>query len=163
MFSIGEHIIHPGQGVCTVMGYEDAPSPMIILEAKRGHAKTRMMYGSVRSCFPSRFLKEIPEHLLIQPQKELQQQRQQQPSQSQKPKRQLYRFFEDSGSVVPQHNNPPAQSTYQVGMRVRHKTFGDGQITAVTAMSSDTLLEVRFDNGTSKKLMANFAKLQILT
>ena len=44
MFSIGEHIIHPGQGVCTVMGYEDAPSPMIILEAKRGHAKTRMMY-----------------------------------------------------------------------------------------------------------------------
>lgn len=44
MFSIGEHIIHPGQGVCTVMGYEDAPSPMIILEAKHGHAKTRMMY-----------------------------------------------------------------------------------------------------------------------
>ena len=126
-------------------------------------AKTRMMYGSVRSCFPSRFLKEIPEHLYIQPQKELQQQRQQQPSPSQRPKRQPYRFFEDSGSVVPQHNNPPAQSTYRVGMRVRHKTFGDGQITAVTAMSSDTLLEVRFDSGTSKKLMANFAKMEILT
>lgn len=44
MFIIGEHIIHPGQGVCTVMGYEDAPSPMIVLEAKSGHAKTRLMY-----------------------------------------------------------------------------------------------------------------------
>lgn len=44
MFSIGEHIIHPGQGVCTVLGYEDVPSPMIVLEAKAGHAKTRLMY-----------------------------------------------------------------------------------------------------------------------
>ena len=25
MFSVGEHIIHPGQGVCTVMGYEGRP------------------------------------------------------------------------------------------------------------------------------------------
>lgn len=44
MFRIGEHIIHPGQGVCTVVGYEDSPSPMIVLEAKSGHAKTRLMY-----------------------------------------------------------------------------------------------------------------------
>lgn len=53
MFSIGEHIIHPGQGVCTVMGYEDAPSPMIILEAKRGHAKTRMMYPVAQQGSPA--------------------------------------------------------------------------------------------------------------
>ena len=44
MFEIGEHIIHPGQGVCTVVGFEYAPSPMIVLEAKCGHARTRMMY-----------------------------------------------------------------------------------------------------------------------
>ncbi|MCF2621962.1 CarD family transcriptional regulator [Collinsella tanakaei] len=44
MFDIGTHVIHPGQGVCTVMGYEDAPSPMIILEARSGHAKTRLLY-----------------------------------------------------------------------------------------------------------------------
>lgn len=44
MFSIGEHVIHPGQGVCTVLGYEDQPAPMIVLEAKSGHAKTRLMY-----------------------------------------------------------------------------------------------------------------------
>lgn len=50
MFSIGEHVIHPGQGVCTVTGIdEDAPQPMIILECKQGHARTRMMYPLAQS------------------------------------------------------------------------------------------------------------------
>ena len=50
MFSIGEHVIHPGQGVCTVTGIdEDAPTPMIILECKQGHAKTRMQYPLAQS------------------------------------------------------------------------------------------------------------------
>ena len=45
MFSIGEHVIHPGQGVCTVIGFDDdGAAPMIILESKQGHAKTRMLY-----------------------------------------------------------------------------------------------------------------------
>lgn len=44
MFAIGEHVIHPGQGVCTVMGFEETPAPMIVLEAKSGRTKTRMMY-----------------------------------------------------------------------------------------------------------------------
>ena len=45
MYGIGEHIIHPGQGVCTVVGFtEDGPRPMMILEARQGHAKTRMLY-----------------------------------------------------------------------------------------------------------------------
>lgn len=44
MFSIGEHIIHPGQGVCTVMGFEDSPAPMIVLEARSGHARTMLKY-----------------------------------------------------------------------------------------------------------------------
>lgn len=44
MFSIGEHIIHPGQGVCTVTGFEDSPAPMIVLEARSGHARTTLKY-----------------------------------------------------------------------------------------------------------------------
>ena len=44
MFEIGEHVVHPGQGVCTVVGFEDDPSPMIILETKSGRAQTRLMY-----------------------------------------------------------------------------------------------------------------------
>ena len=44
MFKVGEHIIHPGLGVCTVVGYEDGSKPMIVLQAKSGHALTRMLY-----------------------------------------------------------------------------------------------------------------------
>lgn len=45
MFRIGEHVIHPGQGVCTVMGYDEGgTAPMIVLECKQGHARTRMLY-----------------------------------------------------------------------------------------------------------------------
>lgn len=45
MFSIGQHVIHPGQGVCTVVGFrEDTPQPMLLLETKQGHAQTILMY-----------------------------------------------------------------------------------------------------------------------
>lgn len=50
MFEIGEHVIHPGQGVCTVTGFDDnGPAPMIVLESKQGHAKTRMLYPVAQS------------------------------------------------------------------------------------------------------------------
>ncbi len=45
MFEIGSHVIHPGQGICTVTGYDDqGAAPMIVLECKQGHAKTLMLY-----------------------------------------------------------------------------------------------------------------------
>lgn len=44
MFKIGEHVIHPGQGVCTVTGFKDSPTPMIELEAHSGHSKTKLLY-----------------------------------------------------------------------------------------------------------------------
>lgn len=50
MFEIGEHVIHPGQGVCTVVGFrEDTPQPMIMLQAKSGHATTMMLYPMAQS------------------------------------------------------------------------------------------------------------------
>ena len=45
MFEIGQHVIHPGQGVCTVMGVRnDTPSPMLVLHAKSGRSETHMLY-----------------------------------------------------------------------------------------------------------------------
>ena len=45
MFEIGQHVIHPGQGVCTVTGFtDDETHPMILLRAKSGHAETHLMY-----------------------------------------------------------------------------------------------------------------------
>lgn len=45
MYAIGEHVIHPGQGVCTVIDIKlDAPTPMIVLSARSGHNETRIQY-----------------------------------------------------------------------------------------------------------------------
>lgn len=51
-------------------------------------------------------------------------------------------------------------ATYNVGDTVRHKTFGVGIILSVTPMGNDNLLEVAFDRAGTKKLMANYAKLE---
>ena len=53
-------------------------------------------------------------------------------------------------------------SVYEKGMRVNHKIFGQGTVTDVLAMTSDTMLTVVFDSVGQKKLMANYAKLEIL-
>ena len=49
MFNIGEHVIHPGQGVCTVTGFEDSPAPMLVLEASCGRGRTRLLYPVAQS------------------------------------------------------------------------------------------------------------------
>jgi DNA helicase-2/ATP-dependent DNA helicase PcrA len=54
---------------------------------------------------------------------------------------------------------PATSVKWQVGDRVSSPVFGEGQITATTPMSGDTLLVIQFDKVGQKKLMANFAKL----
>lgn len=44
MFSVGERVMHPGQGLCTVVGFQDTPSEMLILETGSGRGATRLMY-----------------------------------------------------------------------------------------------------------------------
>lgn len=53
----------------------------------------------------------------------------------------------------------PKQS-YSVGERVRHSVFGDGVIVKVTSMSNDAMVEIDFDSKITKKIMANYARLE---
>ena len=46
------------------------------------------------------------------------------------------------------------------GDRVKHMTFGEGEVLSVRPMGSDTLYEVMFDKVGTKKLMATYAKLK---
>ena len=52
-----------------------------------------------------------------------------------------------------------AAPAFAVGDRVRHATFGKGEITSVREMGGDTLYEINFDVTGPKKLMASFARL----
>lgn len=49
---------------------------------------------------------------------------------------------------------------FAVGDRIKHKVFGEGTVISAKKMSNDTMLEVSFDDVGTKKLMANFAKLE---
>ena len=54
----------------------------------------------------------------------------------------------------------PASVSFKVGDRVRHKVFGEGTVLSITPMGNDNLVETAFDRVGTKKIMANFAKLQ---
>jgi DNA helicase-2/ATP-dependent DNA helicase PcrA len=117
---------------------------------------SRMMFGSSRPAMPSRFLKEIPEELISEVEHEYAERpatRRPRPI-SERP------LLTNSVTVIPEAK--AAVKKYRIGQRVRHKIFGDGVITAVTEMSSDSMLEVEFETVGKKKLMANYAKLTVI-
>ena len=49
------------------------------------------------------------------------------------------------------------------GDRVRHVTFGEGNILSIKPMGADKLIEVMFDSVGTKKLMGPYAKLKKLS
>ena len=64
-------------------------------------------------------------------------------------------------SQAPMFKQPTANTvTFAPGDRVRHMTFGDGEVLSVRPMGADTLYEVMFDKVGTKKLMATYAKLK---
>ena len=46
--------------------------------------------------------------------------------------------------------------TFQIGDRINHITFGQGDIINVIPMSTDYMYEIAFDNVGTKKLMASY-------
>ena len=55
---------------------------------------------------------------------------------------------------------PAARETFSPGDRVRHITFGEGEILSVKPMGADVLYEIVFDKVGTKKLMATYARLK---
>ncbi len=66
------------------------------------------------------------------------------------------------GKPLPIQKAAPAKELLAAGDRVRHITFGDGEILSVRPMGADTLYEIAFDRVGTKKLMATYAKLKKL-
>ena len=50
--------------------------------------------------------------------------------------------------------------SFSDGDRVTHRIFGDGTVLNAEAMGNDTLLEIAFDRVGTKRIMANFAKIE---
>ena len=127
--------------------------------------KNRLLYGRIMNNIPSRFLDEIPDdfiekHLVsadMRRYEEFEKER------HEKSSRQKKAFSIMNGSFGRSNVDLAAKPSvkFKPGQRVYHKVFGDGTVVSVVNMSSDSMLEVAFDKVGTKKLMSNYAKLDI--
>ena len=121
-------------------------------------ARNRLVFGRPIDCMVSRFLKEIPADCV---EKEMAPA----PQVFRKPVKTLAdrHILKNTVTSIPSQSKPATQRvSYTVGMRVRHKIFGEGTVTSVTPMASDCMISVAFDSVGEKKLMTNYVKMEIL-
>ncbi len=135
------------------------------------HARTRIWYGQSVANPLSRFVGEIPEHLMER--EDLTAAATGMAGEGTAaygyytPRRQKTVMHTDRitvGQPTPAATVAAraAASDLAPGDRVSHATFGEGDIISVKPMGADKLIEVIFDNAGTKKLMATFAKLKKL-
>ena len=128
------------------------------------NAETRMIFGSTNRNKPSRFCMEIPEELVDR--------HRAREWKKPEPGTVLPVSYRETRAVSMQaaRNFGPAAAArpekpsvaLRPGDAVMHKTFGQGMILSASPMGNDVLLEIAFERVGTKKLMANFARLQKL-
>jgi DNA helicase-2/ATP-dependent DNA helicase PcrA len=109
------------------------------------HAESRRIHGSDMYCLPSRFLREIPAHLLREVRPKLQSAFQSR-GYATAPRR-------EAGHVALEA--PPIR----LGANVRHPTFGTGFVTDVEGSGAHARVQVNFDEVGSKWLVLAYANL----
>ena len=122
-------------------------------------SKSRTLFGKTSHNRPSRFLSELPAELVEEKEK---------PhvglngaagaAKGAKRREDLAQ----SHVISAQPQRQDSKTNFIVGMRVRHKSFGEGLIIGARPMASDMLLEIAFDDAGTKKIMANYANLDVL-
>jgi len=143
------------------------------------HAETRLLFG--RTCYNpvSRFVSEIPQRLL---KKEKQASSGYGGSMSYgargsygawgsvygsrgaaAPTERKRTYYSEQTPEAPapvKKQSRPVSERFNPGDRVKHATFGTGEVISVKPMGTDTLYEIIFDRVGTKKLMATYAKLK---
>ncbi len=127
------------------------------------NASSRMLFGQTMRNRPSRFLIEIPPEYKDETGLSVRVSRQPTPAYT-PPARTAQRSGLASAAGISSAQKPaqPSGASYAAGERVSHKIFGNGMILSTTPMGNDTLLEIAFDTKGTKKIMANFTKLDKL-
>ncbi len=119
------------------------------------HARQRMLYGRTNAAIASRFLKEIPENLVVK-KGGYYSSAYSQPAQDYS-YRQPERTYMKSVLSAPSPVKSAPKLMLNKGDMVDHTAFGRGLVLSVMTMGGDALLEIAFDKIGTKKLMANTA------
>ncbi len=126
------------------------------------NANARMIFGSTTRNAPSMFLTEIPNSLTDGEIKKFSAFTQGNTSVGRvASSAQSNNYYSTKrASTQASASNKVSKDKFKTGDTVAHKTFGTGVILSTQFMGNDTLLEIAFDKAGTKKLMANFAKLE---
>ncbi len=122
------------------------------------NAQQRMLYGTTSRNMPSRFIREIPSDVVEDVSTRVHStnvSRFASLKTAHSPTSSSAHKFGQAGNVSVQPH-----ADYNVGDTVVHKSFGTGTILSLQPMGNDTLMEVAFDKAGTKKMMANFARLE---
>lgn len=124
------------------------------------HVRERMLFGSTKYSPVSRFVKEIPESCIV----DRTETHNTYASAGTQAKRQQEIAKVKTAMHAPAFGgiSKPASSVtaFAPGERIKHATFGEGEILSVKPVASDCLYEIAFDNFGVKKLMGSYAKLK---
>ncbi len=135
------------------VGMTRAKKQLTLSRARR----RRSNYGSYEETQPSRFLDDIPESLIDGG-------------------RRTYRSrlggstslksgtprWEVPAYRIPMKNTTPAETRFKAGMHVSHPIYGKGTVKNSRIELGDETVEVNFDSGVLKALVASLANLKIL-
>ena len=99
--------------------------------------------GASGPALPSRFLRDIPTHLIASPEEKA--------AQEKRPRR---------DPVSPQEAESPVAPPLRDGDRVRHPQFGEGLVMSCSPSGQDHEVTVAFKEGGVKRLLYSFARLE---
>lgn len=138
-------------------------------------SQQRMLYGQTSRNMPSRFLREIPSSVIddqsvvarrstgfTTPRTAYANASRNELGHSSHNKIGSYTQSSSSTHKLGQAGNAAQKNNidFKVGDTVCHKSFGTGTVLTITPMGGDMLLEVAFDKAGTKKMMANYARLE---
>ncbi len=120
------------------------------------HVRERLIFGKTQFNPRSRFIDEIPSELvdlgyIPKPDGE--------PT-TQKKKPVISQEFFKKAALASDIGRSESSEQFEVGDRVKHYNFGEGEIISVKPMGADVMYEIIFDTVGTKKLMATYAKLK---
>ena len=116
------------------------------------HAFRRTLYGFSDVSLPSRFLKDIPDHLVAG--------RAAKQTRSKRGERRFRRQTEWVSSSSPSSPPPRPVAQFHAGERVRHSAFGEGIVIESRLRGNDEEVTVAFEEKGLKRLLVSFAKLE---
>ncbi|MBO6302712.1 MAG: UvrD-helicase domain-containing protein [Ruminiclostridium sp.] len=125
-------------------------------------AEQRLLYGQTQHNKVSRFINEIPSQYVEVSDKTARAAAMNERTYGGRKQSTYLQDITAAKAAKPASAPSGAPQSFSAGDRVKHRKFGEGTVVSASPLGKDTLLEISFDEGGTKKLAAAFAKIEKL-